>query len=76
MVLVTDPWLSPAAASAKFVLVTGVQTTVAPFDSMVSAVALTEALIAGVLARLGESAHARMRLLDDMRGGVVYGDGP
>lgn len=76
VVLVTDPWLSPAAASAKFVLVTGVQTTIAPFDSLVSAVALTEALIAGVLGRLGESAHARMRLLDDMRGGVVYGDGP
>jgi DNA-binding MurR/RpiR family transcriptional regulator len=76
VVLVTDPWLSPAAASAKFVLVTDVQTTVAPFDSMVSAVALTEALIAGVLARLGESAHARMRRLDELRGGVVHGDGP
>jgi DNA-binding MurR/RpiR family transcriptional regulator len=58
------------------VLVTGVQTTVAPFDSMVSALALTEALIAGVLLRLGESAHARMRRLDDLRGGMVYGDGP
>ena len=76
VVLVTDPWLSPAAASAKFVLVTDVQTTVAPFDSMVSAVALTEALIAGVLARLGETAHARMRRLDELRGGVVHGDGP
>ena len=76
VVLVTDPWLSPAAASAKFVLVTDVQTTVAPFDSMVSAVALTEALIAGVLARLGERAHARMRRLDELRGGVVHGDGP
>jgi DNA-binding MurR/RpiR family transcriptional regulator len=76
VVLVTDPWLSPAAASAKFVLVTDVQTTVAPFDSMVSAVALTEALIAGVLACLGESAHARMRRLDELRGGVVHGDGP
>ena len=32
VVLVTDPWLSPAAASARFVLVTGVQTTVAPFE--------------------------------------------
>ena len=42
VVLVTDPWLSPAAASAKLVLVTGVQTTVAPFDSMVSALAVTE----------------------------------
>jgi len=76
VVLVTDPWLSPAAASARFVLVTGVQTTVMPFDSMVSAVALTEALIAGVLARLGETAHARMRRMDELRGGVVYGDGP
>ena len=74
VVLVTDPWLSPAAASARFVLVTGVQTTVAPFDSMVSAVALTEALIAGVLARLGERAHARMRHLDALRGGSVYGE--
>jgi DNA-binding MurR/RpiR family transcriptional regulator len=76
VVLVTDPWLSPAAASARFVLVTGVQTTVMPFDSLVSAVALTEALIAGVLARLGETAHARMRRMDELRGGVVYGDGP
>ena len=76
VVLVTDPWLSPAAASARFVLVTGVQTTVTPFDSLVSAVALTETLIAGVLARLGETAHARMRRMDELRGGVVYGDGP
>ncbi len=76
VVLVTDPWLSPAAASARFVLVTGVQTTVMPFDSLVSAVALTEALIASVLARLGEVAHARMRRMDELRGGVVYGDGP
>ena len=70
VVLVTDPWLSPAAASARFVLVTGVQTTVMPFDSLVSAVALTEALIASVLARLGEVAHARMRRMDELRGGV------
>ena len=76
VVLVTDPWLSPAAASARFVLVTGVQTTVMPFDSLVSTVALTEALIAGVLARLGETAHARMRRMDELRGGDVYGDGP
>jgi hypothetical protein len=29
-----------------------------------------------VLARLGETAHARMRRMDELRGGVVYGDGP
>jgi len=72
VVLVTDPWLSPAAASARYVLVTGVQTTITPFDSLVSAVALTEAVIAGVLARLGEQAYARMRHLDSLRGGIVY----
>ena len=74
--LVTDPWLSPAAASARFVLVTGVQTTVAPFDSMVSAVALTEALIAGVLARLGERAHARMRRWTSCAEGSSTATGP
>jgi DNA-binding MurR/RpiR family transcriptional regulator len=61
---------------ARFVLVTGVQTCVTPFDSLVAAVALTEALIAGMLGRRGETAHARMRRLDELRGGVVYGDGP
>ena len=30
VVLITDPWLSPAAASARFVLATGVQTSVTP----------------------------------------------
>lgn len=60
----------------RFVLVTGVQTCVTPSDSLVAAVALTEALIAGVLGRRGETAHARMRRMDELRGGVVYGDGP
>jgi len=72
VVLVTDPWLSPAAACARYVLVTSVQ-TVAPFDSVVAAVGLIEALVAAVLGRLGETAHERMRQLDQLRSGVVSG---
>jgi len=53
VVLVTGFLVVAGGGLARFVLVTGVQTTVMPFDSMVSGVALTEALIAGVLARLG-----------------------
>jgi hypothetical protein len=52
--------ITPAAASARFVLVTSIQTTVALFDPMDSAVGITEALIAGVLGCLGESAHTRL----------------
>jgi DNA-binding MurR/RpiR family transcriptional regulator len=73
VVLVTDPWLSPAAASAKYVLVTSVE-TVAPFDSMVAAVGLIEALITALLGRLDASAHDRMRELDELRVGVVSGE--
>ena len=74
VVLLTDPWMSPAAASARFVLVSSVE-TVAPFDSMVAAVAVVEALIATVLNRLGEGAHERMRCLDELRTGVVWSAG-
>jgi DNA-binding MurR/RpiR family transcriptional regulator len=74
VVLLTDPWMSPAAASARFVLVSSVE-TVAPFDSMVAAVGVVEALIAAVLNRLGEGAHERMRCLDELRTGVVWDAG-
>lgn len=74
VVLLTDPWMSPAAASARFVLVSSVETAV-PFDSMVAAVAVVEALIAAVLNRLGEGAHERMRCLDELRTGVVWSAG-
>jgi DNA-binding MurR/RpiR family transcriptional regulator len=74
VVLLTDPWMSPAAASARFVLVSSVETVV-PFDSMVAALAVVEALIAAVLNRLGEGAHERMRCLDELRTGVVWSAG-
>lgn len=73
VVLITDPWLSPAAASARYVLVTSVATAAA-FDSMVGAVALVEALVAAVLARLGDAAQLRMQQLDQFREGEVWGE--
>lgn len=73
VVLFTDPWLSPASASARQVLVTSVE-TVGPFDSLVGATAVVEALVAAVLDRLGSRAQARMRNLDALRSSDVLGD--
>jgi DNA-binding MurR/RpiR family transcriptional regulator len=70
VVLFTDPWLSPASASARQVLVTSVD-TVGPFDSLVGATAVVEAVVAAVLNRLGARAQARMQSLDRLRAGDV-----
>ena len=72
VVLFTDPWLSPASAFSRQVLVTSVD-TVGPFDSLVGAVALVEALIAAVLRELGSRAEARMQSLERLRAGGVLG---
>jgi DNA-binding MurR/RpiR family transcriptional regulator len=73
VVLFTDPWLSPASACARQVLVTSVA-MVGPFDSLVSATAVVEALVAALLSRLGARARARMEQLDDLRAGAVLAD--
>jgi DNA-binding MurR/RpiR family transcriptional regulator len=70
VILFTDPWLSPASASARQVLVTSVD-TVGPFDSLVGATAVVEAVVAAVLNRLGPKAQARMQSLDRLRAGDV-----
>ena len=72
VVLFTDPWLSPASAFSRQVLVTSVE-TVGPFDSLVGAVALVEALIAAVLRELGSRAEARMQSLERLRADGVLG---
>jgi len=72
VILFTDPWLSPASAFARQVLVTSVE-TVGPFDSLVGAMAVVEALIAAVLRRLGPRAEARMQNLERLRAGDVLG---
>ncbi|HEV8596702.1 MAG TPA: MurR/RpiR family transcriptional regulator, partial [Candidatus Dormibacteraeota bacterium] len=74
VVLFTDQWLSPASAFARQVLVTSVE-TVGPFDSLVGATAVVEALVAAVLARLGSRAEARLQNLERLRAGDVLGGG-
>jgi DNA-binding MurR/RpiR family transcriptional regulator len=72
VVLFTDQWLSPASAFARQVLVTSVE-TVGPFDSLVGAMAVVEAIVAEVLRRLGPRAEARMQNLERLRAGDVLG---
>ena len=66
VVLFTDPWLSPASAFASQVLVTSMD-TVGPFDSVVGAMAVVEAVVAAVLRRLGPRAEERMQSLERLR---------
>src|SRR5213593_141834 len=72
VVLFTDPWLSPASDFARQVRVTSVE-TVGPFDSLVGAVAVVEAIVAAVLDKLGSRAEARMQNLERLRAGDVLG---
>jgi DNA-binding MurR/RpiR family transcriptional regulator len=74
VILFTDPWLSPASAFARQVIVSSAE-TVGPFDSLVGAVAVLEAVVAAVLAELGPRAHARMQNLERLRAGGVLGGG-
>ena len=72
VVVFTDPWLSPASAFARQVVVTSVETA-GPFDSLVGATAVVEAVIAAVLVRLGPRAQSRMQGLERLRAGEVLG---
>ena len=72
VVLFTDPWLSPASAFARQVIVTSVE-TVGPFDSFVGAIAVLEAVVVAVLRRLGPRAESRMKSLERLRAGDVLG---
>src|SRR2546427_6639521 len=74
VVLFTDPWLSPASAFARQVVVTSVE-TVGPFDSLVGATAVLEAIVAAVLARLGPRAQSRMQSLEQLSASAVIGAG-
>jgi DNA-binding MurR/RpiR family transcriptional regulator len=75
VVLFTDPWLSPASAFARQVLVSSVD-TVGPFDSFVGATAIVEAVIAAVLNRLGPRAQSRMQSLDQLRAADLIAEQP
>ena len=47
--------------------------TVGPFDSLVGAMAVLEAVVAAVLTRLGPRAQARMQSLERLSGKEVIG---
>jgi DNA-binding MurR/RpiR family transcriptional regulator len=59
VVVVTDPWLSPAVESARHVLISS-SASFSPIDSMIGGFALVELIAAEVLAALGESGRRRL----------------
>ncbi|GAA1898405.1 MurR/RpiR family transcriptional regulator [Lapillicoccus jejuensis] len=64
VVLFTDPWLSPVTAHADVVLPTRVD-SVSPYDSLVPLCGLVEAVVTGVLGRLGDAGRRRLQRLED-----------
>lgn len=71
IILVTDPWESPIAEFADHVLTSEV-TSPSPYDSMVPAFALAEALIAEIVPRLGKDAVKRIEDLEQLRTGFEW----
>ncbi len=66
IVLFTDRWLSPIAEFASVTLVAPVE-TISPYDTMVPAVAQTEALIAALTARLANQSRNRIERIEELR---------
>ncbi|MGR4011139.1 MurR/RpiR family transcriptional regulator [Leucobacter sp. 1207-22] len=62
-VLITDPWLSPAAKHADLLLSASVEAP-SPFDSLVPSLALTETLVAAVIGALGSEPLGRIQAFD------------
>lgn len=75
VVLVTDPYLSPVSDVASVVLTTVIYAP-SPFDSYMSAVAVVETLVAGLIQELDETARKRISKLEENRLalGVTQGD--
>lgn len=63
VVLLTDNWLSPVAKIADVVLTSRVEAP-SPFDSLVPAMALTEALIAALTDAVGDRGRERLERLE------------
>ena len=72
IVLFTDRWLSPVARFAEAVLAADVAGP-SPFDSLVPAMALVEALVAATVDRLGPDGEDRVRLFGQLADRVVEG---
>lgn len=66
IVLFTDPYASPIAAVADVILTAPVE-SLSPFDTMVPALAQTEALIAALTARLAGKSRGRIEKMEALR---------
>lgn len=73
LVLFTDPWLSPIAEVARHILASSVEAP-SPFDSLVPGMALVEAVVAGLVTKMGGSGRARMERLEELRTGFAWGE--
>lgn len=71
VIVITDPWNSPAARYADAVLSAEVE-SLSPFDSMLPASALTEALIAELTVRAGAKGRERIQDLEILREGYEW----
>ncbi len=63
LVLFTDPWLSPVTGLAAHLIVTRCE-SVTPFDTLVSPLALAEAVAAEVARQLGDKVQARLAVME------------
>lgn len=66
IVLFTDRWVSPIAEFASVTLMAPVD-TVSPYDTMVPAIAQTEALIAALTAKIATQSRARIERMEELR---------
>ncbi|WP_313407555.1 MurR/RpiR family transcriptional regulator [Aeromicrobium sp.] len=73
VVVVTDPWLSPASAQAEHVLVCD-SSGPGPFDSRASVVAVVEVLVSEVTALLGEHGSRRIAEVYELMAGSTWAE--
>lgn len=66
VLLFTDQWLSPIADIAEATIISPVEVA-SPYDTLVPALAQMEALVAHLLAMLGDSARSRIEMLEKVR---------
>lgn len=66
IVLFTDRWVSPISEFASVTLTVSVD-TVSPYDTMVPAIAQTEALIAALTAKLANQSRNRIERMEELR---------
>lgn len=72
IILFTDPWMSPISAVARHVLASTLAAP-SPFDSLVPAMAMVEAVVAGLSLHYGQDVKPRIEELEHLRRGRDLG---